>query len=188
MLAHGGTPDEQVAMVTIVAGLWIGWAGVSRIRNKGFPRLPLGGAWSLAVVGAVVVVAGLTLPRQFLRPNSTPTATPSGVRLSSTATLAIDRPAAGQTVAGPQVEVVMSLDGGRIVDSASTTLTPDTGHIHLSLDGKLVSMTYGLVQLVDVQGLSPGEHTLEAEFVAADHAPFDPRVVARITFTIGGGA
>lgn len=188
MLAHGGTPDEQVALVTIVAGLWIGWAGVSRIRDKGFPRLPLGGAWSLAVVGAVVVVAGLTLPRQFLRPNATPTAIPSGVRPSSTATLAIDRPAAGQAVAGPQVEVVMSLDGGRIVDSASTTLTPDTGHIHLSLDGKLVSMTYGLVQLVDVQGLFPGEHTLEAEFVAADHGPFDPRVVARITFTIGSGA
>jgi hypothetical protein len=81
----------------------------------------------------------------------------------------------------------MTLDGGRIIDAASTTLTPDTGHIHLSLDGKLVSMTYGLVQLVDVSGLSLGEHTLEAEFVAADHAPFDPRVVARTTFTIGGG-
>ncbi|MGZ5307184.1 MAG: hypothetical protein ACXWEG_10665 [Actinomycetota bacterium] len=184
MLAHGGTPDEQVAMVTVVAGLWIGWAGLSRIRDKGFPRLPLGGAYGLAVVGAIVVIAGLTLPRQFLRP----TATPSGARPASTATLAIDRPTAGQVVSGTQVEVVMTLDGGRIVDSASTTLTPDTGHIHLSLDGTLVSMTYGLVQLMDVQGLSPGEHTIEAEYVAADHGPFDPRVVARITFTIGGGA
>ena len=49
-------------------------------------------------------------------------------------------------------------------------------------------MTYGLVQLVDVEGLAPGEHTLEAEFVAADHGPFDPRVTARATFTIEGGA
>ena len=81
----------------------------------------------------------------------------------------------------------MTLDGGRIVDAASTTLTPDTGHIHLSLDGRLVSMTYGLVQLVDIRGLAPGEHTLEAEFVAADHGPFDPRVTARTTFTIAGG-
>ena len=72
MLAHGGTPDEQVALITVVSGLWIGWAGVSRIRNKGFPRLPLGGAWCLAVVGGIVVVAGLTLPRQFMRPNAAP--------------------------------------------------------------------------------------------------------------------
>jgi hypothetical protein len=123
-----------------------------------------------------------------MRSNATPTATISGARPSSTATLAIDRPTAGQTVSGTQVEVVMTLDGGRIVDSASTTLTPDTGHIHLSLDGKIVSMTYGLVQLVDVSGLSSGTHTLDAEFVAADHGPFDPRVVARTTFTIGGGS
>lgn len=187
MLAHGGTPDEQVAMITVVAGLWLGWAGVSRIRDKGFPRLPIAGAWSLAVVGGVVIIAGLTLPRQFMPPGATPTAAPSGARPASTATLAIDGPADGQTVSGAQIEVVMSLDGGRIVDSASTTLTPDTGHVHLSLDGKVVSMTYGLVQLVDVQGLSPGEHTLEAEFVAADHGPFDPRVVARTRFTVGGG-
>jgi hypothetical protein len=187
MLAHGGTPDEQVATITVVAGLWLGWAGVTRIRSKGFPRLPLGGAWSLAVVGVVVVIAGLTLPRQFMRPNA-PATIPSGARPSSTAALAIQRPTPELEVSGDQVEVVLRLDGGHIVDSASTTLTPDTGHIHLSLDGKLVSMTYGLVQLVDLHGLSPGEHTLKAEFVAADHGPFDPRVVAHATFTIGGGA
>ena len=188
MLAHGGTPDEQVALITMVVGLWVGWAGVNRIRNKGFPRLPIGGAWVLAVAGAAIVVAGLTLPRQFLRPNAaSPSAVPSGARPASTATLAIVRPTDGQTVPGNQLEVVMTLDGGTIVASASTTLTPDTGHIHLSLDGKLVSMTYGLVQLVDVSGLSPGQHTLEAEFVAADHGPFDPRVVAQTTFAIGGG-
>jgi hypothetical protein len=175
-------------MVTVVAGLWLGWAGMTRIRDKGFPRLPLGGAWSLAVIGGIVVIAGLTLPRQFMRPNAA-TPTPSGVRPASTATLAIVEPSPGQAVAADdtQINVVMTLDGGRILDSATTTLTPDTGHIHLSLDGTLVSMTYGLVQLVDIRGLSPGEHTLEAEFVAADHGPFDPRVIARTTFTISGG-
>jgi hypothetical protein len=188
-LAHGGTPDEQVAMVTVVAGLWLGWAGLTRIRDKGFPRLPLGGAWSLAVVGGIIVIAGLTLPRQFMRPNVA-TPIPSGARPASTATLAIVQPPSGQLVPSkdPQLDVVMTLDGGHIVDTASTTLTSDTGHIHLSLDGTLVSMTYGLVQLVDIGGLAPGEHTLEAEFVAADHGPFDPRVTARATFTIEGGA
>ena len=176
-------------MVTIVAGLWLGWAGVSRIRDKGFPRLPIGGAWSLAVIGGLVVIAGLTLPRQFMRPDNVASPTPSGARPSSTATLAIDEPSSGQVVPAndAQLDVVMTLDGGRIVDTASTTLTPDTGHIHLSLDGSLVSMTYGLVQLVDIRGLVAGEHTLEAEFVAADHGPFDPRVIAQTTFTIAGG-
>jgi hypothetical protein len=121
---------------------------------------------------------------------ATPIATQSSARLTSTAPLAIDEPSAGQPVPATEArfEVIMTLDGGTIVDTASTTLTPDTGHIHLSLDGALVSMTYGLVQLVDIRGLSPGEHTLEAEFVAADHGPFDPRVTARTTFTIAGGA
>jgi hypothetical protein len=187
VLAHAGTPDEQVALITIVAGLWIGWAGVSRIREKGFPRLPLGGAWALSVLGVAIMVAGLTLPRQFMRPN-TANATPSGPRPASTATLTIVRPIQGQRVTADQVEVVMGLTGGRIVASASTTLTPDTGHIHLSLDGKLISMTYGLVQVVDLGDATPGEHTLEAEFVAADHGPFDPRVMASVTFTKAGGS
>ena len=178
-------------MVIVVGGLWLGWAGVTRIRGKGFPRLPLGGAWSLAVIGGIVVIAGLTLPRQFMRPDvATPTPAASGARPASTATLAIDEPPAGRPVPATEarLDVVMKLDGGTIVDTASSTLTPDTGHIHLSLDGKLVSMTYGLVQLVDIRGLSSGEHTLDAEFVAADHGPFDPRVTARTTFTIAGGA
>jgi hypothetical protein len=187
VLAHAGTPDEQVALVTVVIGLWIGWAGLSRIRDKGFPRLPVGGAWALCVLGVAIMVAGLTLPRQFLRP-STASATPSGPRPASTASIAIVRPTDGEDVAADQVEVVMDLTGGRIVASASTTLTPDTGHVHLSLDGKLISMTYGLVQVVDLSHVTPGEHTLEAEFVAADHGPFDPRVTATATFIKEGGS
>ena len=41
-------------------------------------------------------------------------------------------------------------------------------------------MTYGLVQVVDLRDLPPGSHTLQAEYVAADHAPFDPRVTAAV--------
>jgi hypothetical protein len=76
----------------------------------------------------------------------------------------------------------MTLAGGRIVDAASTNLAPDTGHIHLSLDGALGSMTTGLVQVIDIRSLPPGEHRLTVEFVAADHGPFDPRVTATVTF------
>jgi hypothetical protein len=187
VLAHAGTPDEQVALITVVVGLWVGWAGVSRLRGRGFPRIPLPGAWALSILGLVLVIGGLTLPRQFLRPNVA-SATPSGPRPSSSATITIDRPTEGEVVTGNQVEVVMTLTGGQVVDASSTTLTPDTGHIHLSLDGRLVSMTYGLVQIVDLKGLAPGSHSLSAEFVAADHGPFDPRVVTSVRFATEAGA
>ncbi len=54
------------------------------------------------------------------------------------------------------------------------------------LDGALVSMTYGLKQDVSIADLSPGAHRLEAEYVAVDHAPFNPRVIAEVTFVKGG--
>ena len=184
MLAHGGTPDEQVALLVVVAGLWIGWAGLSRLRGRAFPRLPLSGAWVLSGLGAAIMVGGLTLPRQFMRPN--PTSDRVGVRPASTATLTIQQPATGEDTHGAQVEVVMELTGGRVIDTATTTLTPDAGHIHLSLDGRLVSMTYGVVQLVDLTGVTPGSHMLRAEFVAADHGPFNPRVVSTVRFITGG--
>jgi hypothetical protein len=185
VLAHAGTPDEQVALFLVVAGLWLGWAGLSRLRGKGFPRLPLASAWVLSGLGAVIMVAGLILPRQFMRPNAA-SATPVGARPSSTAALTIRQPTEGEDIRGAHVEVVMELTGGRVIDTATTTITPDTGHIHLSLDGKVVSMTYGVVQLVDLMGIAPGSHTLRAEFVAADHGPFDPRVIAIVRFTTGG--
>jgi hypothetical protein len=50
------------------------------------------------------------------------------------------------------------------------------------MDGKLVVMSYGTA--TRVTGLSPGEHTLQAEFVANDHLPFADRVVAAAIFTV----
>ena len=43
-------------------------------------------------------------------------------------------------------------------------------------------MTFGLVQVVDLRDVGAGSHTLQAEYVAADHAPFDPRVTALVRF------
>jgi hypothetical protein len=185
VLAHAGAPDEQVALLIVVAGLWVGWAGLSRLRGRGFPGLSPTSAWVLSGLGVAIVVAGLILPRQLMRPGPA-NVTPGDARPASTATLTIQRPTAGEDVEGAQVEIVMDLTGGRVIETASTTLTPNTGHIHLSLDGKLVSMTYGVVQVVDLSGLTPGTHTLRAEFVAADHGPFDPREIATVRFTTVG--
>jgi hypothetical protein len=75
----------------------------------------------------------------------------------------------------------MNLIGARVVQPAQGTLRGDEGHIHVSLDGSLVSMTYGTSQ--PLANLKPGQHTVQAEFVAIDHLPFKNRVIAAVIFT-----
>ncbi len=184
MLAHAGAADESFGVVLLVAGLWVGWIAVSRIRGRSFPRIPLTAAWA-GVSLALILVAGAAVIPARVFPRTGATATAGGPRPASTASIAIERPAAGADVTSQDLEVVLRLDGGTIVDATSTDLAPDTGHVHLSIDGTVVSMTTGLVQSVSLRALDPGEHTLLAEFVAADHAPFDPRVTASVTFVRG---
>jgi hypothetical protein len=185
LLAHAGGVDETLSIVLLFAGLWVGWAGWSRLKGRGFPRLPVGGAWALVGAGVVLGVSAAVLPRMIFGPTGIPpAASPAEVRPASSATIAFTEPVPDQQTRGDTLDVVMTLQGGRIVDASSTALTTDTGHIHLSLDGRLVSMTYGLVQEISIAGLGPGRHTLEAEFVAADHAPFDPRITASVTFEV----
>jgi hypothetical protein len=80
--------------------------------------------------------------------------------------------------------VRLRLVGGRIVPFTSTRLAPNRGHVHLFLDGALVSMSLTLVKTLDVE---PGRHVLLAEFVAADHGPFDLRVRTSVTFQVAEG-
>jgi len=101
--------------------------------------------------------------------------TPQSERPASTATMSIVEPAQGAVIEGNRMRVVISLENARIVPEATRTIRPDEGHMHLSLDGQLSTMTYGLDQEIEVE---PGNHILQAEFVAGDHAPFNPRVIA----------
>jgi hypothetical protein len=82
-------------------------------------------------------------------------------------------PVAGASVTAAKVHVRLKLVGGTIVEETTTAITPDEGHVHLYVDNAIVTMNYGLEQdLV----LTVGSHAIKAEFVAADHAPFSPRV------------
>jgi hypothetical protein len=108
-----------------------------------------------------------------------PAPTPQS-RPHSTATVDIVAPRPGAVVAGPTLRVRLKLTGGEIVPQTDVHLTPNRGHIHLILDGKVVSMSYGVEQDVSV---TPGPHILQAEFVATDHFPFNPRVIRVTTFT-----
>ena len=68
-----------------------------------------------------------------------------------------------------------------MVRFTSRHLVPDEGHVHLYVDGALVSMAYTLQRTVSVL---PGHHDLQAEFVAVDHGPFDPRVLDSVSFQV----
>ena len=103
-------------------------------------------------------------------------------RPTTQARLEILSPAPNQ-VTGPDLKVRLRLDGARVITETKRQLRADEGHVHVTLDGKLVSMAYGLEQ--DLAGLAPGPHSVQAEFVAADHAPFKNRVVAAVLFRVG---
>jgi hypothetical protein len=103
-------------------------------------------------------------------------------RPTTPARLQIVAPTPNETT-GPNVTVKLDLIGAKIVPQTTGPLRPDEGHIHVSLDGKLVSMAYGTEQ--DLPNLAPGPHSLQAEFVATDHAPFANRVLAAVLFNVG---
>jgi hypothetical protein len=113
---------------------------------------------------------------------TTSTAAAAADRPSSPAKLTIVSPRNGQTVHGDRPEVRLDLTGAKIVSQTTTHIQGDEGHIHLIVDGKLVNMNYSLSQRLPE--LTPGTHVLQVEFVAADHSPFDPRVLTQSAFTV----
>ncbi len=115
------------------------------------------------------------------QPSST-TPTTAAARPSSTAKLTILSPKTGSVVHGSTVDLRIALEGARIVKQTSTNLAPDEGHVHVLLDGLLISMNYGLTETIP--DVTPGQHLLQVEFVATDHAPFDPRVIAVTSFEV----
>lgn len=108
-----------------------------------------------------------------------PTLSPAAERPASTARLRILSPKNGE-VTSSTVDLRVSLKGAIIVPQASTDLKPDEGHLHVYLDEQLISMTEGLRQ--SIPNVPTGQHLLKVEFVASDHAPFDPRVITAVSF------
>ena len=133
----------------------------------------------LAAFGLIVALAACGAPGSSTVPS--PSAS-SGPRPSSGAVVAIVEPKNGATVTGSTLRVVLSLQNAVIVKQTSTDIRPDQGHVHLYVNNVLVSMNYGLVQDLAVH---KGTYVLKAEFVASDHAPFNPRVYSpAVVFTV----
>jgi hypothetical protein len=106
----------------------------------------------------------------------------SADRPASTAKLAIITPTNGQVVHGTTVQMKVRLRDATIVPTTTADIVPDEGHLHVILDDQLISMTGQTTQLLS--NLTPGQHLLKVEFVASDHAPFDPRVIAAVAFEV----
>jgi len=104
-------------------------------------------------------------------------------RPETPATLQIITPAPN-AVTGSDVDLRLRLRDAHVVPGTQIggKIRPDRGHIHVSVDGQITQMYYGTHQTV--AGLTPGRHTIQAEFVASDHAPFSNRVVAAVTFEV----
>jgi hypothetical protein len=139
------------------------------------------------VARVVVVVTAALLLASGCASGSTANPSPTGqatnpVRPTSPAVVTITEPASGAQLSGTSVHTVLRLSDARIVSATTTDLRPDEGHIHLYVNNALVAMNYGLEQDFAVV---PGTYVLKAEFVAADHAPFNPRVWSpEVFFTV----
>ena len=107
----------------------------------------------------------------------------SADRPASTAKLTIITPTNGEMVHGTTVQMKVRLKDATIVPATTADIVPDEGHLHVILDDQLISMTGETTQLLS--NLTPGQHLLKVEFVASDHAPFNPRVWSpEVIFTV----
>ena len=91
-------------------------------------------------------------------------------------------PKDGQVFHGADVPVKVMLHDAKIVPATTTNIVPDEGHLHISLDGEIVSMNLGLTD--ELHDVAPGIHVVQVEFVASDHLPFDPRVIQQVAFEV----
>lgn len=146
-------------------------------------------AVTLAVCAAVLIACGgdggtsaTSSPTGMSGMDHGTSVSPADDRPTTDATVRIVAPNDGD-VLEPDVELVVELEGAEVVAQTSTDLRPDQGHLHVVLDDQLVSMTEGLEQTIP--DVAAGTHLLKVEFVANDHAPFDPRVIDAVAFEVG---
>jgi hypothetical protein len=134
-----------------------------------------------SMIVVAVVLAACTSSGSGADPGSTTPAT-TGPRPASPAVVKILEPKNGAAEPASGATLQVSLTGAKLTSVTSQDISPTEGHLHVSVDDRLISMTSGLTQTLP--DLTPGRHTIRVEFVAADHLPFDPRVVTEAFFEV----
>ncbi|MEX2552275.1 MAG: hypothetical protein WD627_04670 [Actinomycetota bacterium] len=132
--------------------------------------------------GLIVAAVGFTT--FLLGPDLFGGSTPACVRPETQARIEIVSPSEGQQFPDGNVPVELKVTGGKTASVGSTQNRPGEGHLHLSVDGRLASMTGEAAQTLE---LPAGPHTLDVEYVANDHAPFCTRVIDSASFKVAGG-
>jgi len=179
--AHlGHCTNAEAASTVVVSGalavlLFSPWKKVSTLSAK-ITRLALP-----AVLAIAVTATGCGGAKPATSPKT------GAIHPASPVRIQITQPTANQ-VTSNNVTLVVSLISGTVVPAAQNTVKgpvpTDQGHIHVSLDGRLVNMAYSTTQQLPQDLLTPGQHTVTAEFVAIDHVPFKNRPTAAVIFTV----
>jgi hypothetical protein len=129
------------------------------------------------IVALALIVAGCSSGSSSSGATAAPTDRPS-----SPAEVQILTPTNGEVIHGSTVAVKVKLTGATIVPTTTTNIVPTQGHLHLYLDDAIESMNF--TTSATIRDVSPGLHALKVEFVASDHLPFDPRVIAQVAFEV----
>jgi Family of unknown function (DUF6130) len=137
--------------------------------------------WAIPALGLTILAAACSSGSTTA---SGPPTAPVSDRPSSPAKVEIITPTNGEVIHGSTVAVKVKLSNATIVPQTSTNITPTEGHLHLYLDDQIESMNVS--DATTIGDVSPGLHTLKVEFVATDHLPFDPRVIAQVAFEAKG--
>lgn len=170
-LTGGPISGEQIALLAAGLGLALtGWLMITRGR----PRFRKPG-YALLTVGLLAFLGGPDLIGSIadLRAGRAPT---TRMRIE------VATPVDGQVLSSGEVLINV-----RLLEPAGASwtpvgqLSPATGHIHVSVDGRVISMAWSPSIAIPV---SPGRHAVTVELVAGDHRPFSPRVLITRRITI----
>jgi hypothetical protein len=178
VLAHAGghtLGQNLVETVLLLASVGLACAAVW-VRNVRVFGSPGPASWTMGMLAVAALVLAFVVPSML-------GIKIASVRPSTNAKITILSPRPHQVLRGnpATVRVRLRVTDARVVTQTSTHLSPDKGHIHLYLDGMLVTMAYATSTTIDA---SPDIHRLQAQFVAVDHGPFSPPVTASVTFRV----
>ncbi|MGQ0678822.1 MAG: hypothetical protein ACT4OM_04060 [Actinomycetota bacterium] len=173
----GGPASPPQIAVTALGGLTLVVGVILMLRNSPskVDRPERAGARRAGLITVAVGLTAFVIGPDLIGPAVQPC-----VRPETAASVKIVAPQEGASVPASAVEITIELTGGKISSLASVQNKPGEGHLHLSVDGRLASMTGEVKRTLQ---LPPGAHVLEVEYVANDHAPFCQRVTARTSVT-----